>query len=209
MRADPQGRPLKGALAQAARNLRRIKIDTFMGMAFSNIVAFFIMLTTAVTLNAHGITDIQTSAQAATALRPIAGEFAFMLFAAGIVGTGLLAVPVLAGSAAYAMAGAFRWKSSLESKPAAAKEFYSIITASTLVGVALGFTPIDPIKALFWSAVINGVISVPIMVVMMLMAARPDIMGSLVASSRLRAMGWLGTGVMMAAVAAMLLTMAG
>jgi NRAMP (natural resistance-associated macrophage protein)-like metal ion transporter len=209
MRADPEGRPLKRALAQAARNLRRIKIDTFMGMAFSNIVAFFIMLTTAVTLNAHGITDIQTSAQAATALRPIAGEFAFTLFAAGIVGTGLLAVPVLAGSAAYAMAGAFRWKSSLESKPAAAKEFYGIITASTLVGVALGFTPIDPIKALFWSAVINGVISVPIMVVMMLMAARPDIMGSLVASSRLKAMGWLGTGVMLVAVAAMLVTMAG
>lgn len=209
MRADPEGRPLKRALAQAARNLRRIKIDTFMGMAFSNIVAFFIMLTTAVTLNAHGITDIQTSAQAATALRPIAGEFAFMLFAAGIVGTGLLAVPVLAGSAAYAMAGAFRWKSSLESKPAAAKEFYGIITASTLVGVALGFTPIDPIKALFWSAVINGVISVPIMVVMMLMAARPDIMGSLIASSRLKAMGWLGTGVMLVAVAAMLVTMAG
>ncbi len=209
MRADPQGRPLKRALAQAARNLRRIKIDTFMGMAFSNIVAFFIMLTTAVTLNAHGITDIQTSAQAAAALRPIAGEFAFLLFAAGIVGTGMLAVPVLAGSAAYAMAGAFQWQSSLESKPAAAKQFYGIIAASTLVGVALGFTPIDPIKALFWSAVLNGVISVPIMVVMMLMAARPDIMGSLVASSRLKAMGWLGTGVMLVAVVGMLVTMAG
>jgi len=178
-------------------------------MAFSNIVAFFIMLTTAVTLNAHGITDIQTSAQAATALRPIAGEFAFMLFTAGIVGTGLLAVPVLAGSAAYAMAGAFRWRSSLESKPAAAKEFYGIIAASTLAGVALGFTSIDPIKALFWSAVINGVISVPIMVVMMLMSGRPDIMGSLVASARLKAMGWLGTGVMLLAVMAMLVTMTG
>jgi len=107
-----------------------------------------------VTLNVHGITDIQTSAQAATALRPIAGEFAFLLFTLGIVGTGLLAVPVLAGSAAYAMAGAFRWKNSLETKPAAAKEFYGIICASTLVGVGLGFTAIDPIKALFWSAVI-------------------------------------------------------
>ncbi|HMA07909.1 MAG TPA: divalent metal cation transporter [Ramlibacter sp.] len=207
MRADPQGRPLKRALAQAARNLRRIKVDTFMGMAFSNLVAFFIMLTTAVTLNAHGVTDIQTSAQAATALRPIAGEFAFLLFTAGIVGTGLLAVPVLAGSAAYAVAGAFRWNGSLESKPAAAKEFYAIIAASTLVGVALGFTTIDPIKALFWSAVINGVISVPIMVVMMLMAARRDIMGTLVASSRLKALGWLGTVVMLLAVVAMLATM--
>jgi NRAMP (natural resistance-associated macrophage protein)-like metal ion transporter len=206
LRADVQARPLKRALAQAGRQLRRIKVDTVVGMAFSNVVAFFIMLTTAVTLNAHGITDIQTSAQAASALRPIAGEFAFLLFAGGIVGTGMLAVPVLAGSAAYAMAGAFRWWSSLESKPAAAKEFYSIIAASTLVGVGLGFTSIDPIKALFWSAVLNGVISVPIMVVMMLMVARTDIMGSLVASRRLRLLGWACTGVMGLAVAAMGLT---
>jgi NRAMP (natural resistance-associated macrophage protein)-like metal ion transporter len=207
LRADPHAHPLRRALKEAAGQLRRIKIDTFMGMAFSNIVAFFIMLTTAVTLNAHGITDIQTSAQAASALRPIAGEFAFMLFAAGIVGTGLLAVPVLAGSAAYAMAGAFRWQGSLEEKPAAAKEFYGIITASTLVGAALGFTSIDPIKALFWSAVINGVISVPMMVLMMLMVARADIMGALVASARLRVLGWICTAVMGVAVVAMIISM--
>ena len=208
LKADSKAKPLKRALDQAPRNLQRIQVDTVWGMGFSNLVAFFIMLTTAVTLNAHGITDIQTSAQAATALRPIAGEFAFMLFSAGIIGTGLLAVPVLAGSAAYAMAGTFRWKNSLEMKPSAAKEFYGIIAASTLVGVAMGFMPIDPIKALFWSAVINGVISVPIMLVMMLMVVRSDIMGSLVASSRLQALGWLGTGVMAVAVAAMLFTMA-
>ena len=207
-RGNPQALPLKRAPLQAPANLRRIKIDTFLGMGFSNLVAFFIMLTTAVTLNAHGITDIQTSAQAATALRPIAGDFAFMLFSAGIIGTGLLAVPVLAGSAAYAMGGAFRWKSSLEMKPAAAKKFYGIVVASTLAGVAFGFTPIDPIKALYWSAVINGVISVPIMVVMMLMAVRSDIMGSLVVSSRLKTLGWLCTGVMTVAVGAMLFTMA-
>ena len=206
LRVHSDERPLKRAMGQAVRQLRRIKIDTFIGMAFSNAVAFFIMLTTAVTLNAHGITDIQTSAQAASALRPIAGEFAFLLFASGIVGTGMLAVPVLAGSAAYAMAGAFRWRNSLESKPGAAKEFYSIIAASTLVGVGIGFTSIDPIKALFWSAVINGVISVPIMVVMMLMVARSDIMGPLVATRRLRALGWACTGVMGLAVAAMALT---
>lgn len=207
LKADSQARALKRAPDQASAHLRRMKIDTFVGMGFSNLIAFFIMLTTAVTLHAHGTTDIQTSAQAAAALRPIAGEFAFLLFTAGIVGTGLLAVPVLAGSAAYAMAGAFRWRSSLQRKPSDAREFYGIIAASTLIGVAIGFTSIDPIKALFWSAVMNGVISVPIMVVMMLMASRQDIMGSLVITPRLKALGWTCTGVMMIAVAAMLFTM--
>jgi NRAMP (natural resistance-associated macrophage protein)-like metal ion transporter len=204
--ANPQARPLKDAPDQARANFRRIKIDTTIGMGFSNIVAYFIILTTAVTLYLHGITDIQTSEQAASALRPIAGEFAFWLFSAGIIGTGLLAIPVLAGSAAYAMAGAFDWKNSLELKPAMAKKFYGIIAVSTLIGIALCFTPIDPIKALFWSAVINGVISVPIMGVMMLMAARPDIMGRFVISSRLKALGWLSTGVMAVAVASMFWT---
>ena len=204
--ANPQARPLKDAPDQARANFRRIKIDTTIGMGFSNIVAYFIILTTAVTLYLHGITDIQTSEQAASALRPIAGEFAFWLFSAGIIGTGLLAIPVLAGSAAYAMAGAFDWKNSLELKPAMAKKFYGIIAVSTLIGIALCFTPIDPIKALFWSAVINGVISVPIMGVMMLMAARPDIMGRFIISSRLKALGWLSTGVMAVAVASMFWT---
>jgi NRAMP (natural resistance-associated macrophage protein)-like metal ion transporter len=203
---NPSAKPLKKAPEQASENFRRIKIDTLIGMGFSNIVAFFIMLTTAVTLHLHGVTDIQTSAQAASALRPIAGEFAFWLFSAGIIGTGLLAIPVLAGSAAYAVAGTFHWENSLELKPAAAKKFYSIIAAATLLGVALCFTPIDPIKALYWSAVINGVISVPIMSVMMLMAANKDIMGAFVISFRLKVLGWICTGVMMAAVIAMLFT---
>jgi len=202
--ADPQARPLIRAPGQAKANLRRIKMDTYIGMGFSNLVAFFIILTTAVTLNLHGITDIQTSAQAAQALRPIAGEFAFILFGAGIIGTGLLAIPVLAGSSAYAMAGAFRWKSSLERVPAKAKEFYGIIAVSTLIGTALSFSAIDPIKALYWSAVINGVISVPIMVLMMLMASRADIMGQFVITRRLKVLGWLATLMMAAAVAAML-----
>ena len=206
-RVDPQAQPLIKAPHQAKANLRRIKIDTYIGMGFSNLVAFFIILTTAVTLNLHGITDIQTSAQAATALRPIAGEFAFMLFSAGIIGTGLLAIPVLAGSSAYAMAGAFKWKNSLERTPMKAKQFYAIIATSTLIGIALGFTSIDPIKALYWSAVINGVISVPIMVVMMLMAVRPEIMGQFVITTRLKVMGWLATLMMAAAVSAMLLTL--
>jgi len=203
--ANPKSLPLIEAPQQAKRNLLRIKIDTYIGMGFSNLVAFFIILTTAVTLNLHGITEIQTSAQAAMALRPIAGEFAFLLFSAGIIGTGLLAIPVLAGSSAYAMAGAFKWKNSLERAPMKAQHFYGTIAASTIIGIVLGFTSIDPIKALYWSAVINGVISVPIMVVMMLMASRPKIMGQFVISARLKILGWLATLMMAAAVGAMFL----
>ncbi len=202
-RGNPQARALKIAPEQANANFRRIKLDTYIGMGFSNLVAFFIILTTAVTLNMHGITGIQTSAQAASALRPIAGDFAFWLFSAGIIGTGLLAIPVLAGSAAYALAGAFNWRNSLELQPNQAKGFYGIIVISTLIGVGLCFTPIDPIKALYWSAVINGVISIPIMVVMMLMAARADIMGQFVISRRLKTVGWVCTAVMAIAVIAM------
>ena len=206
LHSHPQAHALKRTPQLARADFDRIKVDTYIGMAFSNLVAFFIMLTTAVTLHLHGVTDIQTSAQAATALRPVAGEFAFLLFTMGIVGTGLLAIPVLAGSAAYAMAGAFRWKSSLEYTPSAAPRFYAIIVVATLVGVVLIFTPVDPIKALYWSAVINGVISVPIMAVLMLMAARADIMGRLVVGRRLRRTGWLCTAVMAAAVVAMFVT---
>ncbi|MCX7173373.1 MAG: divalent metal cation transporter [Proteobacteria bacterium] len=204
--ADPHARPLRSAPHQAEAHLDRIKIDTYIGMGFSNLVAFFIILTTAVTLNLNGISDIQTSAEAAAALRPIAGEFAFILFSMGIIGTGMLAIPVLAGSSAYAMAGAFKWKNSLEHTPMRAKRFYGIIAVSTLIGIALDFTSIDPFKALYWSAVINGVISVPIMAVMMLMAVRPEIMGQFVISTRLKVLGWLATLMMAAAVSAMLWT---
>jgi NRAMP (natural resistance-associated macrophage protein)-like metal ion transporter len=205
--ATPDAKPIIEAPEQADTNFYRIKADTIVGMGFSNVVAFFIVLTTAVTLNLHGITDIQTSAQAATALRPIAGEFAFFLFAMGIIGTGLLAIPVLAGSAAYAMAGAFQWQNSLALKPTMAKRFYGIIAIATLIGVAFCFTPIDPMKALFWSAVINGVISVPIMVVMLMMASRFDVMGQFTISMRLKIMGWLGTLMMAAAVIGMFWTL--
>ena len=205
--ADPLAKPLIDAPQQAPAQLRRIQLDTYVGMGFSNLVAFSIILTTAVTLNLHGTTDIQTSAQAATALRPIAGEFAFMLFSAGIIGTGLLAIPVLAGASAYAMAGAFQWRNSLERAPMDSKRFYSIIVVSTVVGMALGFTRVDPIQALYWSAVINCVISVPIMAVMMLMAARRDVMGPFAISTRLKALGWLATLMMATAVVAMLVTM--
>ncbi|WP_432259345.1 NRAMP family divalent metal transporter [Cupriavidus sp. TMH.W2] len=203
LQAAPGQHALKKAPWQALANLRRIGSDTRIGMAFSNLIAFFIILTTAVTLHEHNITDIQTSSEAAAALKPIAGEFAFLLFSLGIIGTGLLALPVLAGSAAYAMAGAFRWKNSLELEPRLAKRFYGTIVLATMVGLALGLTSIDPIKALFWSAVINGVTSVPIMVLLMKMAGRVDVMGKLTISGSLRVVGWLATGAMGAAVLAM------
>ena len=206
LRATEGEAPLKEAPEQAHSHLQRIKIDTYIGMGFSNLIAFFIILTAAVTLHLHGITDIQTSAQAAEALRPLAGEFAFLLFTAGIVGTGLLAVPVLAGSAAYAIAESFNWRIGLGRKLLEARGFYLILIIATLLGVALNFTPIDPIKALFWSAVINGVIAVPIMVVIMLMVARPDVMGQFVISHRLRITGWLATAVMAFAVLTMAIT---
>ena len=205
-RATKGAKPLKEAPKQARANFRRIKIDTYLGMGFSNLVAFFIMLTAAVTLHLHGITDIQSSSQAAQALRPLAGEFAFVLFAAGIVGTGLLAVPILAGSAAYAVAESFQWPIGLGRELLQARGFYLVLSIATLLGAALDFTPIDPIKALLWSAVINGVIAVPIMVVMMLMASNREVMGQFVIGRRLKVLGWLSTGVMALAVFAMMVT---
>ena len=201
MRADRES--LKHTPAPARRHLRRIRIDTWFGMIVSNGVAFAIMLTAAVTLHRAGITNIDTSAQAAQALRPLAGDFAFALFALGIIGTGLLALPVLAGSAAYAVADAMRWPQGLNLKLAEAKGFYAIIAISTLGGVAIDFTPIDPIKALVWSAVINGVVAVPIMALMMRMADRHDIMGPFTIRPRLRLLGWLATALMALTVAAM------
>jgi Mn2+/Fe2+ NRAMP family transporter len=203
LRADPQAEPLKRAPQQVRPQLRRIKLDTAIGMGFSNLVAWSIMLTTAVTLHAHGIFDVASSAQAAAALRPIAGELAFVLFAMGIIGTGLLAIPVLAGSAAYAMAGAFKWRSSLELEPLAARKFYAIIAAATLAGVGMGFLPLDPMRALYWSAVVNGVVAVPVMVVIMLLSIRRGVMGKVTLSRRLRVLGWACTVVMALAVLAM------
>ena len=200
-------KPLHSHPEQAPGQLARIRIDTYVGMAFSNLIAFFIMLTAAATLNAHGVTDIESSAQAAEALRPIAGNFAFLLFSMGIIGTGLLAVPVLAGSAAFAVAEAFRWPSGLDLPALRGARFYGVIAAATLLGVGVGFTSLDPIKALFYAAVINGVIAVPIMVVMMRIASKPEIMGKFVVTRRLRILGWGATTVMALAVAAMFVEM--
>ena len=191
------------------RHLRRIKADTIIGMTFSNLIAFFIILSTAATLHAAGVTDIQTSAQAAEALRPLAGEFTFLLFSLGIIGTGMLAVPVLAGSAGYAVAEAAGWQGTLSSRldKGEGRGFYGVIAAATVGGVILCFTPTDPVKELFWSAVINGVIAVPIMAVMMLLASRAKTMGAHVIGPRLRWLGWIATTTMAATVAAMAVTL--
>jgi len=176
-------------------------------MAISNLIAFFIMLTTAVTLHANGQTDIQTAEQAAEALRPIAGNAAFFLFSLGLIGTGLLAVPVLAGSVAYAVGEARGWHIGLERPLNEARPFYVVIALAILVGVGLGFTPLDPIKALLWSAVANGVIVVPIMVAMMIMASRRSLMGRFTASRWQVVLGWSATAVMTAAAVGMFVTM--
>ena len=202
-RATPGHEPLREAPGQARAHLERIKVDTYLGMLYSNLIAFCIMLTTAATLHTAGVTDIQSAAQAAEALRPLAGPLAFSLFALGIIGTGLLAVPVLAGSAAYAVAEAFRWPIGLGLRLAEARGFYSILTAATALGVLIDLSGIDSMKALIWSAVLNGVVSVPIMAVMMLLAVNPAVMGPFVVGRRLRLLGWFAVGVMAAAVGAM------
>jgi len=207
LRIDRSDLTLPTGLADARRHLQRIRRDTYIGMGFSNLVAFFIILSTAATLHAAGVTHIETAAQAAEALRPLAGDFTFLLFSLGIIGTGMLAVPVLAGSAAYAVAETFHWRTGLNLRLEDGKEFYAIISFATLGGVALNFTSISAIEALFWSAVINGVIAVPIMAVMMWLGTRPSVLGDFVIRTRLRRLGWVATGVMALAVFAMFATM--
>jgi NRAMP (natural resistance-associated macrophage protein)-like metal ion transporter len=203
IRAVPERKPLVKAPHQGPDAIERIRLDTYIGMAFSNLVALAIIFATAATLHAAGVTDVATSSQAAEALRPVAGPFAFTLFALGIVGTGLLAVPVLAGSAAYAIGEASRWPVGLGRKPKQAKGFYATLAIATMLGVALNFSPINPIKALYWSAVINGVVAVPIMVAMMHMTGNQKIMGKFPVHDGLRWIGWMATAVMAAAAIAM------
>jgi NRAMP (natural resistance-associated macrophage protein)-like metal ion transporter len=197
---DPKEKRLKDIPKPAARaKLRRIRIDTLVGMAFSNLVALAIIVATAATLHQQGVTQIDTAAQAAEALRPLAGSFAFALFALGIIGTGLLAVPVLAGSAAFAVSETRNWPRGLEYDPRRAKRFYSIIVMASVGGVALDWLNINPIKALFWSAVLNGIAAVPLMAAMMIIASRRKVMGQFTAEPALLVFGWGATGVMAAA----------
>lgn len=200
IKTTPEAEPLKEAPKQAPKQIQRIKLDTYVGMGFSNLVAYFILLTAAVTLHAQGHTNIESAQQAAEALRPVAGNFAFLLFSLGIVGTGLLAIPVLAGSAAYAIGEALKWPTGLERKPLEAKGFYIILAVATLIGLGMEFTPINPIQALFWAAVANGIVAPPIMVMMMLLITNRRVMRQFVASRRLQLLGWAATAVMSIAV---------
>jgi NRAMP (natural resistance-associated macrophage protein)-like metal ion transporter len=205
--ADPKAAPLIDKPQQAPHKLARIGWETWVGMGLSNLIAFFIMLTTAVILNAHGQTDIQSTEQAAAALKPIAGEAAFILFSIGIVGTGLLAVPVLSGSAGYAVVELLGWRTGLERTPRNAKGFYGVIATAIVLGIAVVLSPLDPIKALVWSAVVNGVITVPVLVAMMIVAVKHRQMGKFVASRNQQVVGWLTTAMMAAAAVAVFMTM--
>lgn len=199
--------PLKEAPRQAPQHLHRIRLDTYMGMAASDIVSYFIILSTAATLNASGVNNIDTAAQAAEALRPVGGRFAFLLFSLGIIGTGLLSLPVLAGSAAYAISEAMNWRIGLQQKPVRAKAFYGVLVAAMLLGLGMDFFSVNPIAVLFLSAVINGLVAVPLMFVLMHMASNPKVMGRFVASIPMRVVGWLATSVMAAVAVALIVSL--
>ncbi len=193
------GTPLSLEPESAQPELRRIRADTVIGMGMSNLIAIFIIFATAATLHASGVTEIQTSSQAAEALRPIAGAFTFAVFGAGIIGTGLLAVPVLAGSAAYALAETFEWREGLDRTLLQAKSFYAAVAIATMAGVGLNFTALDPVRALYWSAVVNGVLAAPVMAVVMLLASNPRAMGRLTLPPSMATAGWAATLVMLLA----------
>lgn len=200
MRSQPGQKPLRRVPHQAPAQMMRISFDTWIGMGVSNLIGFFIVLTAAATLHLHHI-EVKTSADAARALEPIGGHFAYALFALGIIGTGLLALPVLAGSAAYAAAGSFRWRSSLALHLSLARQFYAVITLSIIGGIVITFMHFDPIRALYWSAVINGITAVPIMVIIMLMARSRRIMGQFAVKGLMAWGGWLATIAMAVAAA--------
>jgi Mn2+/Fe2+ NRAMP family transporter len=204
VRVDRKRKPLLKAPRQALNAFARIRADTLVGMAFSNSIGLAIIICTAATLHSAGVTRIETSAQAAEALKPIAGSFTFLLFTLGIVGTGLLAIPVLAGSAAYAVSEARRWPVGLSRQPRQASAFYSVLIAATLLGAGITISPLNPIQALYWSAVINGVVSVPVMVVMMLISANARVMGRFTVPGVLRWLGWASTAAMLFCVVGMM-----
>jgi Mn2+/Fe2+ NRAMP family transporter len=206
---SPRQHSIRAAPRSAAGQFRRMRIDTLVGMACSNLIAIAIIMATAATLHRQGITQIESAAQAAEALRPVAGSFAFGLFAAGIIGTGFLAVPVLAGSTAFAVAEVFGWKEGLERQPRQAAGFYAIIVIATLMGLLIDWSPIDPIRALFWSAVLNGLAAVPLMVAMMIVVSRHKVMGRFTAEHPLLLLGWTATAIMAVVCVAMLIGLAG
>jgi len=200
----PEEHPLVDRPAEAPAAIARIEVDTISGMLASNLIALAIMISTAATLHQHGVTNINTASDAAKALEPIAGRFAFGLFSVGIIGTGLLAIPVLAGSSGYAIAESRGWKTGLDNMPWEARGFYAVIGAAVLLGLGIDYSPIDPIKALYWSAVLNGVIAVPMMAAMMVVASNKRKMGRFTVGPVLGGLGWLSAAVMAAATITMI-----
>ena len=207
-RIDPNKKPLKLRPLQTGAEFARIRMDTLVGMALSNIIGIAIIITTAATLHANGKTDIETSAQAAEALRPLAGAFAETIFALGIIGTGLLAIPVLAGSTAYAIGEGRKWTVGLSRKPKKAVAFYAVLAISVLLGIGLNFTSLDPIKALYWSAVVNGVLAPPVMVLLMLLVRKEKVMGKLIVDGWLYWVGWIATAAMALSIVGMAISLA-
>jgi Mn2+/Fe2+ NRAMP family transporter len=196
MNAKQDARPLSRDASAASGELRRIRWDTWSGMFYSDIAAYFIILATAVTLHPAGITNVDTAAKAASALRPLAGDFAYLIFALGIFGVGLIGVPVLAGSAAYALSETMGWSWGLERKATDARGFYGVIAASVLAALVIQYSPISPMKALFWSAVINGVVAVPLMVVIIVLVSKKSVMGPYTVGRAFAILGWIATGIM-------------
>jgi len=209
VRSERGARPLREKPRQAPREVRRIEIDTYVGMAVSNLIGFFIILTCAATLHSAGIKNIESAQQAAEALRPVAGKLAFLMFSLGIVGTGLLAIPVLAGSAAYAIAGVAHWPASLGDSLQRAPRFYAALAGATVLGLGVNLFPVDPMKALYWSAVINGVVAAPLMSVMILLASDHRVMGDLVIPLPLKVAGWICAGIMSASVLGLFVALRG
>jgi Mn2+/Fe2+ NRAMP family transporter len=203
MLEEPVSPPLRRDAKDAGKELRRIRWDTWSGMFYSNVTAFFIILSTGLTLHASGVTDINTAAQAASALRPLAGDFGFLLFAVGILGVGLIGVPVLAGSAGYAMCETMGWKWGLERKATDARGFYGVIAVSVLAALVIQYSPISPMKALFWSAVINGVAAVPLMVLIILLTTDKRVMGVFTSGWAVSGLAWIAAAVMAAAAVRM------
>ena len=188
------------------RELRNSRNDVLTGMLFSNLVMYFIILTTAATLHAHGETSITTARQAAEALRPFAGDGAYWLFSLGLIGAGMIGVPVLAGSCAYALAGAAGWPGSLEEHPNLAHGFYAVVGISMLLGLGVDFAGFDAVKMLFWSAVLNGVLAPPLIVLLVLLTSSREVMGTHVNSMLMRTLGWICAAVMTIAAVLMLAT---
>jgi Mn2+/Fe2+ NRAMP family transporter len=208
-KTEPARQSLRRRPSQGPDALVRIRFDTLVGMGVSNLVALAILGTAAATLHLHGTQEITSAAQAAEALKPIAGNFAFALFALGIVGTGLLSVPVLAGSAAYALGEAWGWKVGLSRQPAQAKAFYAVIAGATLIGALANVFQLNPLKALIWSAALNAVVAVPIMILIMMVSANRALMGKFRVLGPVRALGWAATGVMTLASTAFLISLFG